>query len=82
MRRAQPIYGAWTTQAVPISTTILAVLGQIELHLTAQRAEPRRGRRRARRGGRAAARRSATRVYSADGRPLEAVVGDLLRERG
>ena len=33
--RAQPIYGRWTTQPVPITTTILAVLGQIELHLTA-----------------------------------------------
>jgi len=33
---AQPVYGPWTSQAVPISTTILAVLGQIELHLTAQ----------------------------------------------
>src|SRR5262245_15921849 len=32
----QPIYGQWTTQQVPISTTILAVLGQIELHLTAR----------------------------------------------
>ena len=32
---AQPIYGRWLTQDVPISTTILAVLGQIELHLTA-----------------------------------------------
>src|SRR5436853_541543 len=31
----QPIYGRWLTQAVPIATTILAVLGQIELHLTA-----------------------------------------------
>ena len=36
---AQPVYGKWTTQAVPISTTILAVLGQIELHLTAQAAQ-------------------------------------------
>src|SRR2546428_634786 len=33
--QAQPIYGQWTTEPVPISTTILAVLGQIELHLTA-----------------------------------------------
>ena len=42
--KAQPIYGRWPTQAVPISTTILAVLGQIELHLTAtapNRAKPR-----------------------------------------
>src|SRR3954468_24522553 len=33
--QVQPVYGKWTTQAVPISTTILAVLGQIELQLTA-----------------------------------------------
>src|SRR5215468_1289102 len=32
----QPIYGRWTSQDIPISTTILAVLGQIELHLTAK----------------------------------------------
>ncbi len=32
---AQPVYGRWLTAAVPISTTILAVMGQIELHLTA-----------------------------------------------
>src|SRR5712664_4673326 len=36
--RAQPVYSKWTAQAVPISTTILAVLGQIELHLTVQAA--------------------------------------------
>ena len=48
----QPVYGRWPSQAVPISTTILAVLGQIELHLTAQRAGPRGGRARARRRGR------------------------------
>ena len=36
--RTQPIYGKWTSQAVPITTTILAVLGQIELHLTARAA--------------------------------------------
>ena len=54
-RSAQPMYGRWTAQRLPISTTILAVLGQIELHLTAQRAEPRGGRRGARRGGAGAA---------------------------
>src|SRR4029077_12320654 len=34
--RAQPVYGQWVSRPVPISTTILAVLGQIELHLTAR----------------------------------------------
>jgi len=32
---AQPIYSPWQSRPVPIATTILAVLGQIELHLTA-----------------------------------------------
>ena len=80
---AQPIYGAWTTQAVPIATTILAVLGQIELHLTA----------RARRAGAEADAALDAAVaqlrdalgdslYSADGRPLEAVVGDAAAVEG
>jgi len=79
--QAAPVYTAWTSRPVPISTTILAVLGQIELHLTAQAAtraeadaslDP------------AVAELAAVlgpSVYSTDGRPLEAVVGDLLRGR-
>ena len=80
-QQAQPIYGAWTSRPIPISTTILATFGQIELHLTAH----------------AKSRASADAVldaavaelqtalgdsvYSIDGRPLEEVVGDLLRAR-
>jgi len=79
---AQPIYGRWTSQDVPISTTILAALGQTELHLTAHAP------------GRAVADVAldaavadlrgvfGASVYSVDGRPLEAVLGALLRERG
>ena len=78
--QVQPVYAKWTAQPVPISTTILAVLGQIELHLSAQ----------------APSLQAADTVldvavlelqavlgpsiYSTDGRSLEAVVGDLLRE--
>jgi nicotinamide-nucleotide amidase len=79
--QAQPVYGKWTSQPVPISTTILAVLGQIELHLTAEAvSQPDAD----------AALDAAVRelqetlgpaVYSVDGRALETVVGDLLRER-
>ncbi len=79
---AQPIYSRWTTQAVPITTTILAALGQIELHLTASassRAEADAALDRAVGLLREALGPS---VYSVDGRPLEAVVGDLLRARG
>ena len=79
--RAHPIYGRWTSQEVPISTTILAVLGQVELHLTA--------RANARADADAALDAAVQEllqafgpaVYSIDGRTLEAVVGDLLRAR-
>jgi nicotinamide-nucleotide amidase len=79
--RAQPLYRKWLTAPIPIATTILAVMGQIELHLTATA------------GSRAEAEtalESAVQefrdvlgaiVYSADGRPLEGVIGDLLRTR-
>jgi nicotinamide-nucleotide amidase len=79
---AQPIYGRWISQAVPIATTILAVLGQIELHLTARAPD---------RAAAEAALDAAVvelrdvlgdSIYSVDGRALEAVVGDALRLRG
>jgi nicotinamide-nucleotide amidase len=35
--RAEPIYSQWLKRPMPIATTILAVSGQIELHLTAGR---------------------------------------------
>jgi nicotinamide-nucleotide amidase len=78
--QAQPTYAKWTSNPVPISTTILAVLGQIELHLTAQAASP---------DAAHAALDAAVlemqqvlgpSVYSTDGRSLEGVVGDLLRQ--
>ena len=80
--QAQTIYTKWTTQQVPIATTILAVSGQIELHLTADAPS--------REAGDAALdaavdelkRELGDIIYSTDGRPLEAIVGDLLRERG
>ena len=79
--QAQTIYTKWTTQQVPIATTILAVSGQIELHLTAN--APSRD------AGEAAldaavgelTRSLGDIVYSTEGKLLEAVVGNLLRER-
>jgi nicotinamide-nucleotide amidase len=76
-----PVYSRWRDQDVPIVTTILAVMGQIELHLTARAPDPASG---------AAALNAAvseleatlgSSIFSTDGRPLEAVVGDLLRQR-
>ncbi|MSO45640.1 MAG: competence/damage-inducible protein A [Acidobacteria bacterium] len=78
----RPLYAKWAGAAIPISATILAALGQIELHLSA-RAESR--------DKAEAALEDAARevsgvlgldVYSTDGRALEEVLGDLLVERG
>jgi nicotinamide-nucleotide amidase len=77
---AQPIYGRWASQDIPISTTILAVLGQIELHLTAKARD------------KVAAEHAldvavlqlqtalGESVYSVNGMGLETVVAELLRE--
>lgn len=77
---AQPVYVTWQSAAVPIATTILAARGQIELHLTADAPNASAGE---------AALDVAVgelvavlgpSVYSTDGRPMEAIAGDLLRE--
>jgi nicotinamide-nucleotide amidase len=79
---AQPVYSRWLSLPIPIVTTILAAPGGIELHLTTTAS---------RREGAESALDAAVRelqqalgvsAYSVDGRPLEAIVGDLLRARG
>jgi nicotinamide-nucleotide amidase len=76
-----PLYRDWAETTPPIAATILAVLGSIELHLSTR--APREA---ADAALDAAVARAVTvlghDVYSTDGRPLEAVVGDLLVERG
>jgi nicotinamide-nucleotide amidase len=78
--QAQPVYGKWTAQPVPISTTILAVLGQIELHLTAEAASQADADPVLDAAVRELQATLGSALYSTDGRGLEAVVGDLLRE--
>ena len=78
----QPVYAQWVSQPVPITTTILAGPGQIELHLTARAAN--------RQDADAALDQAVGElqgvlgdsVYSVDGRSMEVVVGDLLRAKG
>lgn len=79
---AQPIYSRWLTQQAPIETTILAGLGQVELHLVLQSTDA---------PAAATALASAVSelaealgqdVVSTDGTVLEAAVGELLRARG
>jgi nicotinamide-nucleotide amidase len=78
----QPIYQRWLSQVVPISTTILAVLGQTELHLTARASNRAEGEAALEHAVRELQAVLGDSVYSVDGRPLEMVVGDLLRMRG
>src|SRR5258706_3988940 len=77
---AEPIYSRWVRQRVPISTTILAVFGQIELHLTA--AAPSRAAADVALDAAVTELRDAlgASVYIVDGGKLVAVVGALLRE--
>ena len=77
----QPLYAEWSRAAIPISATILASLGQIELHLTACCAS--------RPDAEAALDAAVERVkavmglhvYSTDGRAMEEVLGAMLLER-
>jgi nicotinamide-nucleotide amidase len=80
--RAEPIYGPWTKQEVPISTTILAVLGQIELHLTASATTIEAADRVLGPAVHELQRALGDDVYSVDGSGLEEVVGVALRARG
>jgi nicotinamide-nucleotide amidase len=77
----QPIYSTWRSRPQPIETTILATPGQIELHLSTKGTDVESM------GGvldAAVAEIVAVLeedIFSRDGRTLEEVVGDLLRER-
>jgi nicotinamide-nucleotide amidase len=78
----QPIYSTWRTGEFPIETTILATPGQIELHLSMRGSDPDAATRVL---GAATGRlidALGADVFSTDGRMMEQVVGDLLKERG
>jgi nicotinamide-nucleotide amidase len=63
---AQPIYSRWREASPPISTTILAALGQVELHLTLREKDQARAAAALQRAGRAAG-RAWRRRHSTDG---------------
>jgi competence/damage-inducible protein CinA-like protein len=78
--RVQPIYGHWARNVpVPISTTILAVMGQTELHLTAHAPSAADGAAALDAAVQELQQELGTAIYSTNGQPLELVVGDLLR---
>jgi nicotinamide-nucleotide amidase len=78
---AQPIYSKWTSESPPIETTILAVPGQVELHLTLRGQPATAAEARLRRAHEELRTALGDDVFSVDGRPMEDVVGALLRER-
>lgn len=76
---ATPIYEKWAGAADRIETTILAVQGQIELHLSTRDEQEDRAAARLDRMTADLVAVLQPAVYSTDGRGLEEVVGDLLR---
>jgi nicotinamide-nucleotide amidase len=78
----QPIYSRWREASPPIATTILAAMGQIELHLTVRETDEARAAAILDRARAELLAVIAADVYSTDGRVMEEVVGDLLKARG
>jgi nicotinamide-nucleotide amidase len=78
----QPLYAKWAGQPTVVSATILASLGQIELHLSARAATLAEGESAVSMAAGDVRSVLGLDAYSDDGRTLEQVVGDLLLERG
>jgi len=81
-QKVQPIYSRWRDEERPIVTTILAAMGQIELHLSVRDSDEARARARLAHARDELLAVVAEDVYSTDGRVMEEVVGDLLKSRG
>jgi competence/damage-inducible protein CinA-like protein len=79
---AQPIYSRWTREEPPIETTILAVPGQVELHLTLRDLRSDAAESRIDAAHRGLVTALGHDVFSIDGRSMEEIVGGLLRDRG
>ena len=78
----QPLYREWTANTPRVNATILAALGQIELHLWTQAATTDDAAATLDRAVQEVGRVMGDNVFSTDGRSMEAVVGDLLVSRG
>ncbi len=78
----QPLYGKWLSAQTRITTTILASLGQIELHLTALASSADEGHR-ALDGAVADVSAALGRdLFSTNSETMQQVVGEMLRSRG
>jgi competence/damage-inducible protein CinA-like protein len=81
-QKAQPVYSRWRDMTPPIATTILAAMGQIELHLSVRDDDAARAKATLARAKQELLAVVGDDVYSTDGRVMEEILGDLLKERG
>lgn len=77
----RPLYAEWAAARVPVRATILASLGQIELHVSARGTSPDEATMAVDKAVAQVSARLGLDAFSLDGRPLEQVVGELLRAR-
>lgn len=80
--RAQPLYAVWREREPAVEESTLASPGQVELHLSVVAPFEEAGRAALDRAVGEVRDRLGDEIFSTDGRSLEEVVGDLLRERG
>ena len=78
---AQPLYSRWAAETPPIETTILAMPGQVELHLMLRARDPEAASERVRAARDELAAALGHDVFSTDGRSMEEVVGAMLVDR-
>ena len=78
----QPLYREWEAGTPPIAATILAALGQIEVHLTARSTSRDAAERVLERAARQVGEMLAPDAFSIDGHSMEEVVGEMLTSRG
>ena len=78
----KPVYRAWLERDVPIATTVLSSLGQIDVHLSLVSSDYQVANDALNDAVRELQSRLGPLVVSTDGRSLPAVVGELLTDRG
>jgi nicotinamide-nucleotide amidase len=80
--RAAPVYSRWVSEPLPIATTVLTSPAQVELHLSVRALSAADAGARLDPAARELAGLFGADLFSMDGRALEEVVGQLLRDRG
>lgn len=78
----QPLYRDWAAATPPVAATILAALGQLELHLSVRAASPGVAERALAAAAASVVERLGADVFTTEGQTLPEVVGELLVARG